>query len=286
MPNDNQDDSMISLDVSGVRQYVFEKMRSSLVDVEFPRIQRRIGVWSHVGRIPAVKAGDVTIMADHGCMTARWMIHDDPIMLSVFLFHGELRIGFRTPYSYYKALQNVHSGESRQASFEGSFADGERWVFSDWIFDEGFASADMMVKASHDHCALTWFADACTQQLTHLFMSLLSVSEEVRRAKSSADLAMERSGLVEEIVCSSDDSLESDGHVIEALFEVGLGSLPWSDIREILESKGVTLVSGMKQSDGVYHVLTESSGSLGSLEEKLREAHFDYVKVLSSSEHD
>lgn len=157
------------------RRHVLSDLADRISGSEHANIQSEIGVWNKGGDISYPDRSAIRIINDE-VMSFEFMVGASPVMFSVWMMTGEIRIGVKVPTKI-SPTENIRSKIS--SAYDGlpctrMYQDGSD-LFFDWIWkDREFASFDFMTQAmfSEKHAAI--IVDRMTQVCIHLYISIIT----------------------------------------------------------------------------------------------------------------
>lgn len=158
------------------RHTLFECMISRLRDPSLVHVQQAIGFWPWK---QAPTPHDVALLAKHGQMVFRVILNNEiELQASVYLMAHELRIGFFIPNDSWQACHADAQRDLMIAYGDGMTAirkDVEQSTLYDWVFSGSrLPDAHLIERSMHDPKIFSLVADAFTQILLHLYMSVIN----------------------------------------------------------------------------------------------------------------
>jgi hypothetical protein len=160
------------------RNGIFKTVAEIMTNPHIPTVQKQIGIWYWNVGIPLPQRESLLIIGQSGTMSFRTLIDGEEIFFSIFMFLGEVRLGFRIPNPLLERNEQIK--EALSLCYDGErcprMVESEDAVFFDWIFkDRGMASTALMAKAVDDKIASALIADAIANAMLHIYMSVLNI---------------------------------------------------------------------------------------------------------------
>ena len=232
--------------VHGWRENVFGIVAGIMTNPHIPTVQKQIGIWHWNLGIPLPDRKSLLIMGESGTMSFRTNIDGHELFFSIFMFLGEVRLGFRIP----NAILDRHADikEILAHCYDGvrcpRVVEGDDAVFFDWIFkDRGMASTALMARAIEDKVASALIADAIANAMLHIYMSVMNVVLEKGNYSLAPDVGVLANEKATHLMFDVAGSLE--------LFEVRIESSSVRILQKIpqTQSRSLYLAAAPTQED-------------------------------------
>lgn len=160
-----------------LRGRIFCAVIDHLCDEKLPAVQKAVGVWPWHDDIPVPERRTVT-MFTNGTLNFSIKTTAGNIFFGIWMFPGEIRVGFRIPHGLVPAIHDVVS-----TALDGKITPcprimdmGDTGTFYDWIFRDRFADIALWEKALTDDNCAAMIADSLRSITIHLYMSVINAA--------------------------------------------------------------------------------------------------------------
>ncbi|MDP3008249.1 MAG: hypothetical protein Q8N30_04160 [Methylococcales bacterium] len=138
------------------------------------KIQKLTDMWDRAYQFPYPTEDEMGVLPN-GCLVFDVDVAGHVVHFVVWMTFGEVRIGVKMPI---KLIPDTEVGKKVSYAFDGKPCSREELtgnhIIYDWIFREGFASHDHMMKSLRDEYSSSVIAWRIGEILTHIYVSVLS----------------------------------------------------------------------------------------------------------------
>lgn len=228
----------------------FQIWRSSLMlgasrvisDHNQHNIQRKTQMWNQSDEMTYPAFEQIAILPNGVLAFQTDMFNGMQVLFSTWILFGEVRIGTRidnnllqegTPHEQLvNSLKNCYGGMDCTVVTDS----GGGYTVFDWIFKDGFASTDVMIKAMRDPMLSSAISIRIGESLTHLYINIIRLISEANGCQIQEGRFIPASDRIRRFVGFTGNSDEVLGFFIER------GAVPAGNLMMTPEGNGEIII--------------------------------------------